>query len=118
MTATPTAPSTRLRNGDALEEIVRPHEGLISRRIFTDPEVFELELERIFGKGWFFIGHDSEIPEPGDFVTRPCGIDPAVLIRDDEGVVHAFLNSCRHRGMRIARTDRDNATFLKCPYHG
>jgi PAH dioxygenase large subunit len=118
MTATPTAPSTRLRNGEALEEIVRPQEGLISRRIFTDPEVFELELERIFGKGWFFIGHDSEIPEPGDLITRPCGMDPVVLIRDDEGVVHAFLNSCRHRGMRVARVDRDNVTFLKCPYHG
>src|SRR4029077_20186191 len=60
----------------------------------------------------------SEIPNPGDLVSRPCGMDAAILIRDDEGIVRAFLNSCRHRGMRICRTDRANVTFLRCPYHG
>jgi phenylpropionate dioxygenase-like ring-hydroxylating dioxygenase large terminal subunit len=108
----------RLRSGEYLEEIVRPQEGLISRRIFSDPEVFELEVERIFGRAWFFVGHESEIKEPGDFVSRPCGLDPAVLLRDDDGVVRVFLNSCRHRGMRICRTDRGNTSFLRCPYHG
>src|SRR3954453_4417961 len=107
MTTLPTAPSTRLRSGDALEEIVRPAEGLISRRIFTDPEIYELEQERIFAKAWFFLGHESEIAEEGDVVPRTCGIDPVILVRDDEGVVRAFLNSCRHRGMRVCRTDRE-----------
>ena len=111
-----TAP--QLRTGEALDEIVRPHEGLISRRIFSDPEVYELEIERIFGRAWFFLGHESEIPEPGDFLSRPCGMDPAILLRDDDGVVRVFLNSCRHRGMRLCRTDRGNASFLRCPYHG
>jgi nitrite reductase/ring-hydroxylating ferredoxin subunit len=109
---------TMLRSGEILEDIVRPSEGLMSRRIFTDPEVYELEQERIFAKAWVFLGHASEIPEPGDILSRPAGIDPAILIRDDDGEVHAFLNSCRHRGMRVCRTDRDNVTFLKCPYHG
>lgn len=116
--ATVSRPLTRLRNGEVLEEIVRPDEGLISRRIFSDPEIYELEIERIFGKAWFFLGHESEIPNPGDLVSRPCGMDAAILIRDDEGIVRAFLNSCRHRGMRICRTDRANVTFLRCPYHG
>jgi phenylpropionate dioxygenase-like ring-hydroxylating dioxygenase large terminal subunit len=116
--ATVSRPLTRLRNGEVLEEIVRPEEGLISRRIFSDPEIYELEIERIFGKAWFFLGHESEIPNPGDLVSRPCGMDAAILIRDDEGIVRAFLNSCRHRGMRICRTDRANVTFLRCPYHG
>ena len=109
---------TRLSNGDDLETIVRPQEGLISRRIFADPEVHGLELERIFAKAWFFIGHESEIPNKGDIVTRQCGVDPVIFLRDDAGVVRAFLNSCRHRGMRICRTDRDNASSLRCPYHG
>src|SRR4051794_9214574 len=105
-------------NGLALEEIVRPGEGLISRRIFTSREIYELELERIFARSWFFLGHDTEISEPGDWVSRPAGVDGAILVRDDEGVVRAFLNSCRHRGMRVCRTDSGNNTFLRCPYHG
>jgi PAH dioxygenase large subunit len=111
-------PATRLSNGDDLETLVRPDEGLISRRIFADAEIHSLELERIFAKAWFFIGHESEIPNPGDIVTRQCGVDPVILVRDDAGVVRAFLNSCRHRGMRLCRTDRDHASSLRCPYHG
>lgn len=113
-----TGSRTYLTNGEALEDIVRPAEGLISRRIFSDSEVYELEVERIFGKGWFFVGHESEIPEPGDLVTRTVGMDPAILLRDDDGEIRVFLNSCRHRGMRVCRTDRENTSFLRCPYHG
>ena len=109
---------TQLANGEHLESIVKPEEGLISRRIFADPEIYQMEIDRIFGRGWFFLGHEFEIPNPGDLVSRPCGIDPAILVRDDEGVIRAFLNSCRHRGMRVCRTDRENARFLRCPYHG
>lgn len=112
------APVTRLANGEDLAAIVRPEEGLISRRIFADAEIHEMEIERIFGRAWFFLGHESEIPEPGDLVARPCGLDPAILVRDDRGQVRAFLNSCRHRGMRVCRTDRENVRFLRCPYHG
>jgi phenylpropionate dioxygenase-like ring-hydroxylating dioxygenase large terminal subunit len=110
--------ATRLSTGDDLETLVRPEEGLISRRIFADPEIYSLELERIFAKAWFFIGHESEVPKPGDIVTRQCGVDPVILVRDETGQVHAFLNSCRHRGMRLCRTDRDHAKSLRCPYHG
>jgi PAH dioxygenase large subunit len=109
---------TRLSNDEHLEDIVRPQEGVISRRIFADPEIYQMEIDRIFGRGWFFLGHETEIPNPGDLVSRQCGLDPAILLRDDEGVVRAFLNSCRHRGMRVCRTDRENARFLRCPYHG
>ena len=114
----PASPFTRLANGEQLEAIVRPSEGIISRRIFADPEVFAMEQERIFGRAWFFLGHESEIPKPGDVVTRQCGIDPVLLLRDEAGTVRAFLNSCRHRGMRLCRTDRDNLRLLRCPYHG
>ncbi len=111
-------PGLWLANGDELAAIVRPQEGIVSRRIFADPEIYALEQERIFARGWFFIGHETEIPRCGDIVARQCGIDPVILVRDEHGVVRAFLNSCRHRGMRLCRTDRDHATTLKCPYHG
>jgi PAH dioxygenase large subunit len=109
---------TLLSNGDRLEDIVRPQEGLISRRIFADEEVFRMEMDRIFGRGWFFLAHESEIPKPGDLVARPCGIDPAIVVRGDDGKVRAFLNSCRHRGMRLCRTDGENVKTMRCPYHG
>jgi PAH dioxygenase large subunit len=112
------SPFTRLANGEQLEAIVRPAEGIVSRRIFADPEVFAMEQERIFGRAWFFLGHESEIANKGDVVTRQCGMDPVLLLRDDAGVVRAFLNSCRHRGMRLCRTDRDNLRLFRCPYHG
>ena len=113
-----TPDSIRLSSGEYLENIVRPHEGVISRRIFADPEVFALEQDRIFGRGWFFVGHESEIPNPGDVLTRQCGLDPVLFLRDQDGVVRVFLNSCRHRGMRMLRTDRDNLRLFRCPYHG
>ena len=114
----PASAFTRLANGQQLEDIVKPAEGIVSRRIFADPEVFAMEQERIFGRAWFFIGHESEIPKRGDVITRQCGLDPVMLLRDEAGVVRAFLNSCRHRGMRLCRTDRDNVRLFRCPYHG
>lgn len=110
--------TTRLAGGQRLDEIVRPAEGIISRRIFCDPEIFAMEQERIFARAWFFLGHESEIPRPGDVITRQCGMDPVLLLRDERGVVRSFLNSCRHRGMRLCRTDRDNVRLFRCPYHG
>ena len=61
---------TRLSNGEDLEAIVRPQDGLISRRIFADQEIFQMEIDRIFGRGWFFLGHESEIPNPGDVIAN------------------------------------------------
>ena len=112
------SPLTQLAEGERLEDIVRPEEGIVSRRIFTDPEIFAWEQERIFGRAWFFVGHESEIPNRGDVITRQCGLDPVLFLRDQDGVVRVFLNSCRHRGMRLCRTDRDNVRLFRCPYHG
>src|SRR4051812_2484673 len=110
----------RLKDGATVQELVHPDpaQPSISRRIYGDPEIFQLERDRIFARTWCFIGHESEIAEPGDYVTRELAGEPIVLIRGEDGVVRAFLNSCRHRGMRVCRADRDRVRFLRCPYHG
>jgi nitrite reductase/ring-hydroxylating ferredoxin subunit len=108
----------RLSDGADLTAIVRPEQGDVSRRIFVDPEIYELELERVFRRTWLFLGHESEVAEPGDYVTRDLAGEPVVIARGDDGEIRAFLNTCRHRGMRICRTDMDNASFFRCPYHG
>jgi PAH dioxygenase large subunit len=58
------------------------------------------------------------VPNPGDYIERALAGEPVIIIRGNDGKVRALLNSCRHRGMRVVRADRGNASFLRCPYHG
>jgi phenylpropionate dioxygenase-like ring-hydroxylating dioxygenase large terminal subunit len=92
--------------------------GLVSRRIFIEPEIYETELRRIFARCWLFLCHDSQIPRPGDFLTTYMGEDPLLVVRDGSGRVGAFLNVCRHRGNRLCRADTGNAASFICAYHG
>jgi phenylpropionate dioxygenase-like ring-hydroxylating dioxygenase large terminal subunit len=86
--------------------------------VYTSPDVFELERERIFTNGWVFVAHDSEVAEPGDYVTRRIGGEPVVVTRAKDGTVHVLVNRCTHRGNRICNAERGNATSFRCPYHG
>ena len=102
---------------EALEE-VKPEGGRIPGFIFTDPDLYRLEMERIFARCWLFVGHESEIPARGDYVTRAMGDQPVIVVRDEGGDVRVMLNVCRHRGMRICRADLGNTSHFRCPYHG
>ena len=88
-------------------------EGLLSRRIFSEQEIYQQELENIFAKTWLFLCHDSQIPNPGDFFSTYMGEDPVLVTRDQAGQVRAFLNVCRHRGNRVCRADSGNGLGLR-----
>jgi phenylpropionate dioxygenase-like ring-hydroxylating dioxygenase large terminal subunit len=93
-------------------------QGQISREIFVNDAVYQEELERVFARAWLFVGHESQIPNPGDYFVSGMGEESVILCRDRAGKVHVFLNSCRHRGMKVCRYDEGNTPVFTCPYHG
>src|ERR1700730_8062090 len=86
--------------------------------LYTNPQVFEDELERIFYRSWVYIGHESEIPEPGDYVRKQLGLQPVVMTRDVDGAVHVLFNRCAHVANLVCHEQRGRAKALRCPYHG
>ena len=83
--------------------VIDPATGKLDRRIFSDQAVYDDEMEKIFGRAWLMIGHESLVPAVDDFFHTYMGEDPVILTRDGEGRLHALLNMCRHRGNRVVR---------------
>ena len=86
--------------------------------IMNNPDLYQLELRRIFGRAWIYLGHVSEFEEPGDYARRYIGEDPFILTRDENGELHAFLDSCMHRGAQFCTAENGNTSHFRCPYHG
>jgi anthranilate 1,2-dioxygenase large subunit len=97
-----------------------PPEGVtrVPYRIFTDPEIYRLEEERIFrGPVWHFLCLEIEIPQPGDIRLATVGETPVIVTRDEKGAVHAMVNRCAHRGALVCLKERDHQKTLTCAYH-
>ncbi len=97
---------------DRLRGIFKVH-----RSTMTSMELFRLERERIFNRCWIYLGHESEVENPGDYRRRTVAGRPLFFVRDKDGRVRVFLNSCPHRGALICRHDAGNAQVLQCFYH-
>ena len=98
--------------------VIDTEKGKLDRNIFVDQEVYQEELEQIFGRAWLNICHESLVPNPNDFFLSYMGEDPVIVTRDAKGGIHTFLNMCRHRGNRVVRADDGNAKNFMCTYHG
>lgn len=90
----------------------------VNKRAFLDANLFECEMQEIFGKLWLYLGHETEIPQPGDFIVRRTAGRPLLFVRGSDGQVKALLNSCTHNGATVCREQAGNRKHFACAYHG
>ena len=90
--------------------------GCVHRQLYTDPAIFELEMERLFGRAWLILGHDSQVKAPGDYFTTRMGRDPVIVVNNNK--IEVLINRCAHRGTMVCPEGRGNTERFICPYHG
>lgn len=90
----------------------------VHSRVFTDPEIFEVEMQRIFASTWLYALHESEIPKPGDFKALTLARAPVVAVRGQDERIRIFFNRCRHRGAQVCEHEHGSTRFFRCWYHG
>lgn len=109
-----------LRDFVANSQDVRPQDGVyqIDRSVFTEPELFDVEMEFIFEKVWIYACHESELPGPNHYVTVQIGRQPIIVTRDAQGALHAMVNACAHRGATLVRQQKGRRAGFTCSFHG
>ncbi len=90
----------------------------VHRSVYADPAIFELEMERIFGRAWLLLGHESQARSPGDYFTTRMGREPVIVSRQANGEISVLVNRCAHRGTTVCAEGRGNTERFVCPYHG
>ena len=103
-------------SADRLDKLVEKNR--VHRDVYTNPEVFDLEMERLWGRAWVYVGHESQVSKAGEFITTTIGTEPVLLSRDKSGQVHVLYNRCGHKGTKVATQKSGKTTMFRCPYHG
>jgi len=93
-------------------------EDRVHGRAYTDPDIFAEEMDKIFHRGWVYVGHADEIPRPGDFRVTTIGRQSVIMVRNESGQVQLLMNRCRHRANAVCQVERGNAKMFRCAYHG
>src|SRR5262245_57381938 len=102
----------------SMSRLVNNEEGWISAAIFSDPRVYEQELEQVFARTWLFVGHECQIPNPGDYVRSRMGEEQVIVTRGKDNRIYVLLNSCPHRGNMVCRYDEGHGLAFQCSFHG
>ena len=103
---------------EQVDKLVDMDIGRVDISIYTDEAIFEEEMQRIFYTTWVYVGHESEVSQPGDYKTSYIGRIPVILSRDEDNVIHVLINRCAHRGPTVCQLEYGNASFFSCEYHG
>lgn len=101
-----------------LDSATLVQDGRVHRTVYTDPAIFALEMDRIFGQAWVYVGHDSQVPQPGDYITLTIGRQPVVMTRHADKKVYVIYNRCGHRGAKVCIENQGHADLFRCAYHG
>jgi phenylpropionate dioxygenase-like ring-hydroxylating dioxygenase large terminal subunit len=90
----------------------------IHRDVYTSPEIFQLEMERLWSRSWIYVGHASQVPNGGDYITVDIAAQPLIMVRHTDGSIRVLLNRCAHKGTKVVYDFAGNTgkTF-RCPYH-
>ena len=103
-------------SSETLASLVRPDS--VHKSVYTDPAIFDLEMQRIYGKAWIYVGHESQVPKAGDYHTTRLGDQDVIMVRASDGKVHVLYNRCPHKGAKVvAEGDGCAGKFFRCPYH-
>jgi glycine betaine catabolism A len=103
---------------DVLHQIrTRSRSSGLSREFYTDEHIYQLDLDLIYYREWLFAAHTAELPGTGSYLTLQIGAYPVLLVRAADGIIRAFINSCRHRGSRLCPAAHGTTPKLVCPYH-
>ncbi len=108
------------KDTQAIDELIANQKPgyALDQRFYTDPAIYDFEIERIVSRNWILAGHQSEWPESGDFKVLNVASESAIIVRGSDGDLKAFANVCRHRGSLVCLELEGNAKKFSCPYHG
>src|SRR5690606_36697103 len=99
-----------------IAELVR--EDSVHKSVYTDPEIFKLEMDRIYGRAWIYAGHESQVPNVGDYHTTRIGDQDVIMVRAMDNQLYVLYNRCPHKGAKVvAEGDGNVGKFFRCPYH-
>src|SRR3954453_9636514 len=102
-------------NPEAVRALVQPDR--VHRDLYIDAEIFELEQEHFFANTWNYVGHDSQIPKPGDWIRSEIAGQPLIVVRHTDDTVRVLMNRCAHKGSRLVSAPCGNTgRFFRCPY--
>jgi phenylpropionate dioxygenase-like ring-hydroxylating dioxygenase large terminal subunit len=100
----------------ALERLIEADR--VHKDVYTDPEVFELEMERLWARTWIYVGHASQVPNAGDFITLDIAAKPVIMVRQPDSTIRVLMNRCAHKGTKVVSDLAGNAgKVFRCPYH-
>lgn len=103
-------------NPESIRALVR--EDSVHRDVYLDPDIFAIEMQELWAKTWIYVGHDSQVPDPGDFYATTVGAEPVMMVRQTDGTVRVLRNRCAHKGAKLVNTRSGNVgRFFRCPYH-
>jgi len=118
--SSPFLTATQLADAAALlDRLIAEHKAghALQREFQTDPGIYQLDLERIWRRGWLFAGHTCQVERPGDYFVFDVDTDSIIVIRGDDDRIVALHNTCRHRGMKVCQAESGHVARIVCPYH-